>query len=678
MGTPEGSNHSFPSRPSSVLNLQHLRIPLASDIRVVILGQPSRIGFAYAFKSSPDQVVTNDVWPEQTGQFKTNTALLYDEEFNVKEWGYPALAQEPRKKLKANQKPQPKPAELFKLFLGNLDPNERPKLPPGLEYHRAIVDFLRCMNKLIYTTINSRWPGLRFPQQVLFVMSVPAEWSDEARGMLRSMAFEAGLIEERYSRNLEFTTEPEAAAIHCISILKEHSLPPDAPFMIVDCGGGTVDLTTRSLSHDRRLSEITIRTGDYCGSSFVDKNFLNYISKKVGVEAMLALSENNYGQLQYLVQQFCLKIKHSFNGNLDDYKVKEFDLERICPAILKYVTGETKERLEEDEWLIEFDFDTVRAMFDPIIEKILMLIGQQLTASGGYCRAIFMVGGFSENHYLQWQVRHAFAPYVPIIAVPKHPIAAVERGALQYGLYMATVQSRVLKWTYGIDSFRPWTPQDPPERRTQTGYITVFRRIAQRGIQVAVNQRFTYEASPVLRDQKLMTFNIYATPYDNAIYCDDLGVRLIGRLSVHLPQIEYQYSRILDIQKPTESDNQIIGGSCPRERGVIIDVSSIAYIEASAGFVAYAASKGEVHFHEFWIRYQPRQPKQSVKLILRIFLNTPMALSIQQDEALENVAIRLVENTYMNDEVIRIDGKPNFNDVMLMLLLHSLFIMFDV
>jgi len=46
--------------------------------------------------------------------------------------------------------------------------------------------------------------------------------------------------------------------------------------MVVDCGGGTVDLTTRQLLDCDKLSEITERTGDSCGSSFVDQEFIKF------------------------------------------------------------------------------------------------------------------------------------------------------------------------------------------------------------------------------------------------------------------------------------------------------------------------------------------------------------------------------------------------------------------
>ena len=75
-----------------------------------------------------------------------------------------------------------------------------------------------------------------------------------------------------------------------------------ANFMIVDCGGGTVDLTTRKVEGNQ-LGEITERAGDYCGSTFIDREFIIYLRRKLGDEPMdLLENDNNFGQKQYLVQ----------------------------------------------------------------------------------------------------------------------------------------------------------------------------------------------------------------------------------------------------------------------------------------------------------------------------------------------------------------------------------------
>jgi len=72
---------------------------MARDIRVVVSIDfgTTFSGFAYSNKINPE-TITNDTWPEQTGVFKTNTVLAYDDNLQLVAWGYPALAQEPPKK----------------------------------------------------------------------------------------------------------------------------------------------------------------------------------------------------------------------------------------------------------------------------------------------------------------------------------------------------------------------------------------------------------------------------------------------------------------------------------------------------------------------------------------------------------------------------------------------------
>src|SRR5271163_4364597 len=68
-------------------------------------------------------------------------------------------------------------------------------------------------------------------------------------------------------------------------------------FMVVDCGGGTVDLTTRKLLEGDKLGETIKRKGGYCGGSFVDDEFIKFLSRKVGQSAIDLLRKNRYSQL---------------------------------------------------------------------------------------------------------------------------------------------------------------------------------------------------------------------------------------------------------------------------------------------------------------------------------------------------------------------------------------------
>ena len=48
---------------------------------------------------------------------------------------------------------------------------------------------------------------LNYFRDVLLVLTVPAEFSEKSKAIMRMCVFDAGLIEEKCSANLQFTTE---------------------------------------------------------------------------------------------------------------------------------------------------------------------------------------------------------------------------------------------------------------------------------------------------------------------------------------------------------------------------------------------------------------------------------------------------------------------------------------
>jgi len=58
-------------------------------------------------------------------------------------------------------------------------------------------------------TLLARWPGLDFHKHILKVITVPAEFDDRAKYIMRTCAHGAGLTDKVDSELLEFTTERE-------------------------------------------------------------------------------------------------------------------------------------------------------------------------------------------------------------------------------------------------------------------------------------------------------------------------------------------------------------------------------------------------------------------------------------------------------------------------------------
>ncbi|KAF0553312.1 actin-like ATPase domain-containing protein [Gigaspora margarita] len=500
------------------------------DIRVVVAIDfgTTYSGFAYAHRSSCQYIVTNESWEGCAGQFKIPTVLQYDENLNIKSWGYIALAQKPARKIEVKTKP----AELFKLYLGKLA--KKPPLPEGLDYKKAITDYLYKMGEKIRETLNAHWQNLDVFSQVLFILTIPAEFDARDISIMRECAVSANLINELSSRNLIFMTEPEAAAIQCIETLKEHELGAGSTYMIVDCGGGTVDLTVRKFLISESLSELTERSGDFGGSTFVDREFNKFLSRKIGESALENLTENYYCYLQNLIQEFCRQVKLPFTGDPSTFESVEFDLEKFIPNIKTFVTGKKKEFMEKEDWLIEPNFEEVKEMFDPVITKIISLIHDQLSVCEN-CSAMFLVGGFSESQYLQIRIKEEFKQKVKIISVPTQPITAILKGAVKFGLKEDIISERVLKWTYGTPTIRRWESTDPEDRILSGGLVQTFQTLVTKGSRVFMNEKIVTTFIPASLDQKQMTFDIYVTSKDNAKYCDEDGVELLGNFFIDLP-----------------------------------------------------------------------------------------------------------------------------------------------
>jgi hypothetical protein len=100
---------------------------------------------------------------------------------------------------------------------------------------------------------------------------------------MRKAAFEAGLIPNESSNRLELVLEPEAACIACEA--ENSALQDGDTFMVLDCGGGTVDITMHRVvqkSPDLLLDELREPSGGPWGSTFIDAEFENFVKELIG------------------------------------------------------------------------------------------------------------------------------------------------------------------------------------------------------------------------------------------------------------------------------------------------------------------------------------------------------------------------------------------------------------
>jgi molecular chaperone DnaK (HSP70) len=167
---------------------------------------------------------------------KVPTISAYSKENDkLHSWGYAAKA--------AMLTPQSRNIDLlqkFKLFLDNdLAPYLAP-LPRTITPQTAISDYLRAMHGHAINEITKNIAGgVVFDQShIQYCLTVPAMWTDAAKGVMRQTAIQAGLIKPQDPpHRLILISEPEAAAMYCERKCEQFNLRHGDRFMICDAGG---------------------------------------------------------------------------------------------------------------------------------------------------------------------------------------------------------------------------------------------------------------------------------------------------------------------------------------------------------------------------------------------------------------------------------------------------------
>ena len=101
------------------------------------------------------------------------------------------------------------------------------------------------------------------------------------------------MISREDSSKLVLCLEPEAACMACEDQrLSEQGaagreiLNVNDRFMVLDCGGGTVDITMHKVDQmmPLKLSEIRARDGGDYGSTYVDQEYQKFLMELIGVD----------------------------------------------------------------------------------------------------------------------------------------------------------------------------------------------------------------------------------------------------------------------------------------------------------------------------------------------------------------------------------------------------------
>ncbi|GBB85969.1 hypothetical protein RclHR1_01240020 [Rhizophagus clarus] len=505
-------------------------------------------GFSCSNASNEENICYYDSWPEYFSSYairqksKINTAFYYDKNFRF------VNLCDKRSRI----------VELFKLYLGESPDDLKPKLPIG--YKKVITDYFKEIKNYIEEEVKTRWVGIDLLENVLLVLTVPVEYTEEDKNIMRECIYDANLIKDKTSQTLQFVTESEAAALYCMkNELQEYdSLTTEKSFMIIDCGGCTTDLATFRLIGDNplQLSRIIGYSRDFCGSSSIDKEFFKFLCEKIETRAMNLLIEVKNQEFHKLIRSFRNQIKEGFDGN--DKGNRELYVPTYAPSLMQYVSKKTRKIMDENYWTIKVGYNDIKKMFDPIIDRIIRLINLQLLNDRGTCSAMFLVGGLSENVYLQNRIKEQFRT-VQIISVIDQPMCAIANGAVIYGLSKLKNHenndddsfSKIINHTFGIQTRPDFTNDDdlPNSSTTSDRKTYKFNPLIRQGTEITLEQTHSFNFK-IESGHTHAKFKVYYTnedDEDSVIYIDEPEVKLLGLLYVELPDAHLD-NRSIDLE----------------------------------------------------------------------------------------------------------------------------------
>ncbi|CAF2048753.1 unnamed protein product [Rotaria magnacalcarata] len=441
--------------------------------------------------------------------------------------------------------------------------------------------------------------GTRFVNEdVRWVITVPAIWKQAAKQFMREAAYQAGIASREFPDQLLIALEPEAASIYIRKLRMHQFVPDETPtysrnsvrrdhgtlssslsnqssptifdsdklsadqsdystnkqafevvldrgtrYIVVDCGGGTVDMTVHELDNKLgTLKELYKATGGPFGSVGVDQEFEKLMStiftkelmedfkmkRPAGyVDLMIAFEARKRTASPFKHNSLNISLPFSF---IDYYKKKKGST--VESAIRRHNDVDIK---WSSQGMMRLTPEAMKRLFHPTVEKIKGTIGDVLNSPDVKgIQYLFLVGGFAESPILQHEVRRAFSSILKVI-IPQDVSLSILKGAVLFGLDPTIVNVRRSRLTYGVSVLNRFVPDyHLNEKKIVKDNIEwcadIFDKFVLVDQSIGLGDTVVRKYTPARLNQAQCVISFYCSESDKPIYVTDSGVRKIGKL----------------------------------------------------------------------------------------------------------------------------------------------------
>eukprot|EP00484_Ammonia_sp_Unknown_P018486 CAMPEP_0197039208 /NCGR_PEP_ID=MMETSP1384-20130603/16028_1 /TAXON_ID=29189 /ORGANISM="Ammonia sp." /LENGTH=647 /DNA_ID=CAMNT_0042469763 /DNA_START=43 /DNA_END=1986 /DNA_ORIENTATION=+ len=334
--------------------------------------------------------------------------------------------------------------------------------------------------------------------EIQWIITVPAIWNDHAKDKMKEWAIKAGLVNPKIDNQCKIVYEPDSASLAMQYELKRQQIDNDEKqdlegeqesnkylafskgdkYVLVDAGGGTVDIACHEVLSDGHNGEYGVKeilhpSGGAWGSCYIDDEYVKLLETIFSKEWMDALKTKYPAVFTELVDEF-QKAKETFFTDTETAKHDvelpsdfiNFMLEKVDESgddeqeqlediISKAVINNKRNLIKLEDERLEIDDSVWQQMFDRVLNPMIAHIRTLLhkPEMRRNCKYICLAGGFSASLYFQHRIQQEFGPqsrYNLMAIIPQKPILAVVQGAAYFGIVENYIKARVLKYSYGF------------------------------------------------------------------------------------------------------------------------------------------------------------------------------------------------------------------------------------
>ncbi|KAL9960018.1 hypothetical protein ACROYT_G033408 [Oculina patagonica] len=299
-------------------------------------------------------------------------------------------------------------------------------------------------------TIRERTGDENFScSDVQWVLTVPGIWKPEAKQFMREAAYQAGLASPLKPEQLIIALEPKAASVYCreskIRDFFAERRSNDA--LVIDIGGGTLDVTVHEIEVDGVIKKTHKATGGPYGGQEVNKEFRFLLESIFTPTFIQDYARQNPVDWLYLMNDFEVKkrgkrvweggttrirLPNSFLSKFSN--AKGWDINAMIQE--RYSLGDLK--VQRNEYLC-IEPKIMTQLFDPVLNDIVTHLSNLFAKEElSEIECVFLVGGFADSKLLNERVKHHFGTRYRIM-VPQNASLAVVQGAVMFGLKPADI-----------------------------------------------------------------------------------------------------------------------------------------------------------------------------------------------------------------------------------------------